>query len=193
MRRMSYKEMVAAGLCTNCGAESDSKICQPCRDRRNEKRREAYRYKKMIGRCKWCSNDAEPNKELCYECLGKARDKYHASGKKKSNEKKMQIYYERKENGICTRCGKKPKEKGQLCGRCYAKVKVDKYADMCDISRSERPSYGLCYICGKPKITDRNVCESCYEVRLQTIPAMLAVTNNDYFKKLNGLVFNGAR
>ena len=193
MRKMGYKDMIAAGLCTNCGKESDSQLCQPCRDKRNEMRREVYRYRKMIGRCKWCSNDAEPNKALCYECLGKARDKYHASGKKKSNEKKMQTYYERKENGICTRCGKKQKEKGQLCGRCYAKVKVDKYADMCDISRSERPSYGLCYICGKPKMTDQNVCESCYEVRMQTIPTMLAVTNNDYFRQLNGLGFNGAR
>ena len=193
MRKMSYQEMVAAGLCVVCGVKSETKTCQPCRDKRNEHRKEVYRYKKLIGRCKWCSNDAEPNKQLCYECLGKARDKYHASGKKKSNEKKMQTYYERKEQGICTRCGKKPKEKGQLCARCYAKVKVDKYAGICDISRSERPSYGMCYICGEPKMTDRNVCESCYEVRKQTIPAMLAVTNNSYYKKLNGMVFNGAR
>lgn len=189
MRRMTYSEMVAAGLCVICGEKSDSKTCKPCRDKRNEHRREVYRYKKLIGRCKWCSNDAEPNRELCYECLGKARDKYHASPVKKSNEAKMRTYYERKENGICTRCGKKPKEKGQLCKRCYGKVRVDKYAGISDIHRSERPSYGLCYICGKPKMTDRNVCESCYEVRKQTIPAMLAVTNNDYFRQLNGAIY----
>lgn len=190
MRKMTYAEMVAAGLCTSCGKKSDSKICQPCRDRRNEKRRETYRYKKLIGRCKWCSNPAEPHRELCYECLGKARDKYHESGKKKSNEAKMRTYYERKANGICTRCGKKPQEIGQLCKRCYCKVRVDKRAG---IDRSERPSYGLCYICGKPKMSDRNVCEKCYEVRKQTIPAMLAAVNNDYFRQSNGLFFKPER
>ena len=44
MRKMTYRQMVDAGLCTSCGKESDSKICQPCRDRRNAKRREANRY-----------------------------------------------------------------------------------------------------------------------------------------------------
>lgn len=191
MRKMNYSEMIAAGLCTYCGKKSDSKICQPCRDRRNEKRRETYQYKKLIGRCKWCSNPAEPNRELCYECLGKARDKYHSSDKKKSNESKMRTYYERKENGVCTRCGKKPQEKGQLCKRCYTKVRVNKCAGIDDISRSERQSYGLCYICGKPKMTDRNVCESCHKVRLQTIPVMLAAKNNEYFRQSNSLFFRG--
>lgn len=187
---MTYSELVAAGLCTSCGEKSDSKICQPCRDRRNEKRREAYRYKKLIGQCKWCSNKAEPHRELCYECLGRARDKYHASEIKKSNETKMRIYYERKASGICTRCGKKPKEKGQLCKRCYCKVRVYKYDG---IDRSERPSYGLCYICGEPKMADRNVCESCYEVRKQTIPVMLASANNEYFRQSNSLFFKSRK
>lgn len=190
MRKKTYAEMVAAGLCTNCGKKSDSKLCQSCRDKHNERRREAYRYKKLLGRCKWCSNPAEPHRELCYECLGKARDKYHTFGKKKNNEAKMRTYYERKANGICTRCGKKPKEVGQLCKRCYCKVRVDKYEG---IHRSDRPSYGLCYICGEPKMENFNVCKSCYEIRNQTIPAMLAVTNNEYFRQSNSLFFKGAR
>ena len=187
---MTYVEMIAAGLCTSCGEKSDSNICQPCRDKRNERRREAYQYKKRIGQCKWCSNKAEPHRELCYECLGKARDNYHASERKKSNETKMRIYYERKANGICTKCGKKPKEKGQLCKRCYCKVRVDKYDG---IDRSERPSYGLCYICGEPKMANQNVCESCYKIRLQTIPGMLAATNNEYFRQTNSLYFKSRK
>lgn len=193
MRKMTYRQMVEAGLCTSCGKESDSALCTNCRERRNEQRRASRQYKKMIGQCVRCSNAAEPGKTLCLECMGSENDKYHDSGKKKDQGAKMRTYYERKESGICTRCGKRDKEKGLLCGRCYGKYRAKKEAKRCDILRSERLSYGLCYVCGKPKMTDRNVCESCYEVRKQTIPAMIAVTNNDYFRQLNGLVFKGAR
>ncbi len=190
MRKMTYRQMVDAGLCTSCGKESNSKICQPCRERRNANRREANRYKKMIGQCVRCSNAAEPGKTLCLECLGRDSDRYHAS-ERKSNETKMVRYYERKENGICTRCGKNPKKKGLLCGRCYGKFRSKQIAKRSDILRHERPSYGLCYICGEPKMTDRNVCESCYKIRQQTVPAMVAIANSEYFRKLNGLVFRG--
>jgi hypothetical protein len=80
-----------------------------------------------------------------------------------------------------------------LCGRCYGKVRARQIANQSDLLRHERPRYGLCYICGEPKMTDRNVCERCYEVRVRTIPAMLAMANNEYFRQLNGLVFKGAR
>ena len=193
MRKMTYRQMVDAGLCTSCGKESESIRCTTCRERINEQRRAIRQYKKMIGQCVRCSNAAEPGKTLCHECLGKDSDKYHASGKKKSTDAKMRSYYERKESGICTRCGKSPKKNGLLCGRCYGKVRIRQIESQSDILRHERPSYGLCYVCGKPKMTDRNVCESCYEVRKQTVPAMFAVGDNEYFRKLNGLVFNGAR
>lgn len=193
MRKMTYRQMVDADLCVSCGKESEGIYCQPCRERRNELRRAAKRYKKMIGQCVRCSNDAEPNKTLCLECLGRENDKYHASGKKKSTDAKMRTYYERKESGICTRCGENPKKKGLLCGRCYGKYRSKQIAKQSDILRHERPDYGLCYICGEPKMTDRNVCERCYEVRTRTIPVMLAAANNEYFRQLNGLVFKGAR
>ena len=149
-----------------------------------------------IGICPRCKkNPVEPNRHACYECLGYDRDRYYKSRKngtyKKQaadTERKRIVREKRKSQGLCYRCGKRKAD--GLCEICKAKAKRYRDKTRCNIERSERSSYGLCYICGKNELYDgHKVCKSCYEKRLETIPAMLASQNNEYFKSLNNLSY----
>ena len=196
MRKKSYAEMRADGLCTICGKENptpEKSRCPECMERFKQNRKSNRQYRIKIGMCSVCGkNEAEPNKKMCYECLGKESDKYAEKGKsetakEKDRERKRILSAERTENGLCSRCGKpKSGSHTKLCGRCKGYLRIYRNNHRGDIARSERPDYGICYICGNHQIMNgKRVCKECYEARLRTIPSMLENINNEYFKQLN--------
>lgn len=196
MRKKSYAEMRAEGLCTICGKNNptpERSRCPECMERFKENRKANRQYLIKIGMCSVCGkNESEPNKKMCYECLGKESDRYAENGKSETakendRERKRILSAERTENDLCSRCGKpKHGSRTKLCGRCKAYLKKYRNNHRGDIARSERPDYGICYICGKkPVMNGKKVCSECYKVRLKTVPAMLENMNNEYFKQLN--------
>lgn len=193
MRKKSYAEMRASGLCTVCGKQNptpEMSRCPDCRDRGNANRRANKAYLKKIGICVRCGrNPAEPHKVLCYECAGKENDERRGlqrteEQKEKDRERKGTLAAERTGKGLCPKCGKNPSIGNGLCGGCRAYLKRYRESNRRGLPRSERPSYGLCYICGKPVMQGKKVCESCYEARLKTMPYMWANMSNEYFRQL---------
>lgn len=194
MRKKSYAELKAEGLCTRCANPNPigGSLCEGCRKRQSEQRKSNREYRVSIGICTRCGkNKAEPNKRLCMECLGKENDTYYVNGvsaKKKESDKMRKRAYTvaRREAGLCYRCGKTKASYGRMCERCRAKARSYRESARCDILRSERPYYGICYICGIDEVVNgKKVCQRCYSKRLETIPAMLAAPNHAYFEQLN--------
>lgn len=188
------------GVCPRCGqinTTPDKSMCPSCREKFNQQRRENKKYFKKIKLCVRCGkNKAEPNRTMCMECLGVERDRSLTESKilsrrcRDKQAKQKEILY-RRAHGLCYRCGKRNTKNGELCSACKAYLRNyrDKIRD--GLPRSEWPSYGLCYICGKePIMKDKKVCTSCYEARLHTLPAMWTNQNNEYFRKLNEVVFS---
>lgn len=141
-------------------------------------------------------NKADPNKTLCLECIGAESDKYLnnskcITAKIKDRQKKRDLIAIRRASGLCYRCGKNKTNSGGMCGSCKTYLKQYRDKSRADIERSEWTSYGICYLCGKaPVMKGKKVCASCYEVRMRTIPTMLANQNNEYFRELNSVVFS---
>ena len=194
MRKKSYAELKAEGLCTKCAKPNliGGSLCTECRIKQSEQRKNNRRYRVSIGICTRCGkNKSEPNKRLCMECLGKENDIYHERGvssKRKEADKMRKRKYaeEHRKIGLCYSCGKKYAINGGMCQRCRAKAKIYRDSNRCDISRSERSAYEICYICGSNEIVKgKKVCQSCYEKRIETIPAMLSNPNHEYFDQLN--------
>lgn len=203
MRKKTYAEMRAEGLCTKCGKPNptpDKSVCPECSERRKAQKKIRYEYMKRIGKCVRCGkNDAEPGKTMCLECAGKESDDYFS----KYREKKLEYCkaydakrrLDRKANGICVYCGKRPADTKSLCVCCKAMFRKRNDARRNDIVRSERVSYGICYICGKnPVIPGKGVCLSCYNVRVAAIQKCNDTREpgfNDYWKGQNKLIFKG--
>lgn len=195
MRKMSYAELKANGLCTVCGKENptpDKSRCPICAARSNANRRENKQYLKRIGLCVRCGkHKAEPNRVLCYECIGEEQDSYYAGRRtaeqrERDRDRKRALVAERRVSSLCPRCGKKESRSGSICDKCKAYLRQYRDKTRHDITRSERPHYGICYICGKhPVVKDKGVCDECYQDRLRTLPAMWSNPNNEYFRQLN--------
>lgn len=183
------------GLCTKCGKENptpEKSMCPTCAEKNSQNRKNNREYRRKIGVCMRCGkNKAEPHKKLCLECLGADQDRYAEKKvtdeqREKDKLRKREVAKERREKGVCTRCGKYAVESGGICSKCKAYLKKYRDSHRQDLTRSERPDYGICYICGKAKVMKgKRVCSDCYETRLQTLPAMWANPNNEYFKQLN--------
>lgn len=203
MRKKTYAEMRAEGLCTKCGKPNptpDKSLCPDCAERDRERKRNKVKYMKRIGKCIRCGkNDAEPGKTMCLECAGKESDDYFL----KYREKKLEYCkvhdakkrLERKANGICVCCGKRPADTKSLCVQCKAMYRKRNNARRNDIHRSERVSYGICYICGKnPAIPGKGVCSECYKIRVAAMQKCNDARKegfNDYWKQENKLIFGG--
>lgn len=190
MRKLTRQELLENGLCPVCGKENDRVgkcMCSECRERNAENRRDIYAYRKRIHVCVRCGKqEAEPHKSMCINCIEAEKIRNAKSyDRDKAREAKRKQSAKRIANGKCPECGKHPMYMGGECKWCRAKQKQYRDNKRQDIDRSERPRYGLCYICGKPIIDNtKSVCPDCYEVRLSTIPYMLASLNNEYWKKL---------
>lgn len=199
-KQSNYHLKREQGICPRCGkinTTPEKSMCPSCRDKFNQGRREKILYLKKIGMCVRCGkNKAEPNKTLCLECIGAESDKYLntpkcITTKIKDRQKKRDLIATRRALGLCYRCGKRKVDSGGMCGSCKAYLKRYRDKNRADIERSEWTSYGICYLCGKaPIMKGKKVCASCYEVRMRTVPAMLANQNNEYFRKLNMAAFS---
>lgn len=62
------------GLCANCGADTDSYYCSPCKEKRY--RRQKKRLKKRVkeGLCIKCPNEALDGHSYCLCCLNKQKE-----------------------------------------------------------------------------------------------------------------------
>ena len=201
-RKILYYKRKELGICTRCGKENavTGKInCIACAEKISISRKENREYFLKRGLCTICGKrEAEPNKKICYECLGQEQDKYYEkrvngtyNKQKADTERKRKLAEERRNNGLCYRCGKRKSD--GLCGVCKAKAKRYRDKKKSNLDRSEWVSYGLCYCCGENKVyKDYKVCEQCYDVRLSTVPKMLAGMNmeTNHFVKLNNMYFS---
>lgn len=200
-QKILYNLRKEQGICVRCGKNesvANKTMCISCSEKLSALKKENKKYFAKLGLCTICGkNEAEPKKKACYECLGREQDRYYeqkASGtynKQKANtEIKRKITEERRSKGMCYRCGKRKADR--LCEMCKAKAKRYRDRNKSNLDRSEWVSYGFCYCCGKNKLyKDYKVCEPCYNVRLSTIPKMLAGMNmeTNYFRKLNDTYF----
>lgn len=88
-------------------------------DRAKEYHKERYRWLKEHGICVCCgSNDAEPNRVLCFHCLEKNNAKKKADwyvNHEKKLEYQRNYYRELKEKGVCVRCRKRTTDNGRSC------------------------------------------------------------------------------
>lgn len=167
MRKLTYAEMRANGICTQCGKvnpEPSKCRCPECMERTRQQRKENRAYALKIGVCTVCKSGIPyPGKKICEDCLEKMSD-YRAANR---NPVKMHEVYKRRKaecemKGLCIGCKKRRAREGHAyCVECYIRRRRKQISKIQTISRSERPKYGLCYVCGKELDNKTKVCTSC--------------------------------
>lgn len=159
---------------------------------------------KKAGICTSCgSEEAEPNKTMCFECLEKRRinsrryrEKMTLEERKEAKRKKSEaakiLYAKRKKEGTCVICGKRKSVKWALCLDCYVKRERKKHTG---ISRTERPAYGQCFVCASPVVENKKMCGRCIEkYKLNLAKANEAKKNKEHtWNRDNKLVFSSGQ
>lgn len=170
MRKMTYRQMVDAGLCVKCGKENDESgvFCSKCKEKDNRNKRANYSFYISIGICPRCHKEKLYGEErACLSCnaerykrqLNRDKERYNEIHRKSSKK----IYDESSAKGICTRCNKRKAEEGKKCCKmCNEKRNAYRRAKRGGIPRSERTAYGLCYLCGNKAKEGQGLCERCH-------------------------------
>lgn len=168
-------------LCTECGKPLDGapgRMCDDCRNKRNERQRSNYKFYQSIGICPICRKNAlHGSEKRCPEC--RAKNAESSSRRKRDSSRKngyaRTTYYRRKEAGICTDCGKrKAKEGHTTCEVCTQKrVERNRLArgtTLCD-KNTYKLTHGLCVRCGKnPQLEGKKLCKECYDKSVANLP-----------------------
>ena len=126
-------------------------------------------------KCKWCKNEAVPDRVMCQSCLDKnAQDQkafrqrrkakglcpdcgnpilgkafYCPSCRKKHTEIHKSLYAQRTSMNVCGQCGKTPDEGYKLCSKC-----LETYSAVRKITQCNSPAY-------KSKARDNFICRLC--------------------------------
>lgn len=133
------KERRLQGVC-RCGKPfmANLKMCQECRDRRNERHRELRAIRRESGLC-FCGKPARPGLKSCGGCAAKHVKEVSAAYKKKIAA------------GFCS-CGQEPVPGRSKCERCHARWQHGVVA---------KRAAGICYSCTKPARGEGVLCETC--------------------------------
>ena len=162
------------GRCPRCGGknrvEPGAKMCDECRDRRNELRRLKRSQRRAKGLCTVCGGPLDDER---YATCGKCRKKHHKR-RGKADAISRKIWYDKqREEGRCVSCGGWAVPGRARCRACQDRNNRwhKRYDPTGEKKREERRKLieeGRCIDCRRPTQDVRKRCDRCVAMRRES-------------------------